>query len=155
MISKKVFDFCLKNGLTIGFAESITGGALSHALAQYPGASHILKGSIIAYQPEAKETLLFVKPKTIGSHTLVSAEVAFEMVSGLKRQLNPDIAVAITGNAGPTLEPNTSATEAYIAIDYCQHTYQYRFPLTQGDRNLNIQSAVDQTYQYIAQILQV
>ncbi len=88
--------------LTVGFAESCTGGALSAFLTEQPGISDIFLGSVVSYSNEAKVDLLGVRRDTLMQEGAVSEEVARQMAHGVRRQLKTDWSVAITGIAGPT-----------------------------------------------------
>ncbi|HOJ63205.1 MAG TPA: CinA family nicotinamide mononucleotide deamidase-related protein [Spirochaetota bacterium] len=91
-----------QRGLTISFAESITGGNISGNFVRNPGVSNVFMGSIICYSNESKKKLLKVKEKTLKRDGAVSENTAKEMVIGLKSVFNTDISVAVTGIAGPS-----------------------------------------------------
>lgn len=88
--------------LTIGFAESCTGGLLSATLTSLPGVSDVFMGSVVSYSYEAKMDLLGVQAGTLKSEGAVSESVALQMAQGARQQLKVAIALAITGIAGPT-----------------------------------------------------
>lgn len=88
--------------LTIGFAESCTGGRLSATLTSLPGVSDIFKGAVVSYSNEAKQDLLGVSVGALQAEGAVSETVARQMAQGACKQLKVDVAVAITGIAGPT-----------------------------------------------------
>ncbi|HIF88627.1 MAG TPA: CinA family protein [Candidatus Thioglobus sp.] len=88
--------------LTISVAESCTGGALASALTSISGASSYFDRGYIAYSNIAKVDMLKVEPQIIGAEGAVSEAVAIAMVKGAVSQSSSDIAVAITGIAGPT-----------------------------------------------------
>ncbi len=87
--------------LTLGTAESCTGGNIAHLLTSRPGSSLFFKGGIVAYSNEVKENVLGVNPEDIKLHGAVSREVVEQMAQGARRVLNTDIAVATSGIAGP------------------------------------------------------
>lgn len=89
-------------GLTLATAESCTGGLLGHRLTNVSGSSAYYLGGVIAYANEAKEAMLGVRHETLMAHGAVSAETAQEMAQGVRQRLGADIAVAVTGIAGPT-----------------------------------------------------
>ncbi len=91
----------LQYHLTLGTAESCTGGLIGHRLTEVPGSSEYFLGGIIAYSNEIKERLLGVSHATLEAHGAVSAETAIEMARGARRVLGTDIAVSVTGIAGP------------------------------------------------------
>jgi nicotinamide-nucleotide amidase len=87
--------------LTLAVAESCTGGLIGHRLTDVPGSSDYFLGGIIAYSNEIKERLLGIKLETLQTHGAVSAEIAIEMARGARRALGTDLAVSVTGIAGP------------------------------------------------------
>ncbi len=87
--------------LTMSTAESCTGGLLGNLITDVPGSSDYYQGGIIAYSYEAKERLLGVHHDTLYEHGAVSAETALEMARGARRVLGTDVAVSVTGIAGP------------------------------------------------------
>lgn len=90
-----------RSGLTIGLAESCTGGLIGHRLTNVPGSSAFLKGGVVAYSNEVKQAQLGVLPETLQQHGAVSEETAMEMAAGVRRLLNADLGLAVTGIAGP------------------------------------------------------
>ena len=83
-------------------AESCTGGALAALFTQHPGASAFFKGSVVSYATDVKQQLLGVQPQDIERHTVVSEPVALSMAKGIIRQTGAHVAIATTGNFGPT-----------------------------------------------------
>lgn len=88
-------------GLRLVTAESCTGGMLAARLTAAPGASAFLAGGVVAYADDLKVRLLGVRPETLATHGAVSEPVALEMVQGALTASGADVAVAITGVAGP------------------------------------------------------
>ena len=88
-------------GLTVGTAESCTAGMISARIADIPGSSDVLLGGIVSYSNDVKRKLLGVREETLRLHGAVSEECASEMASGARRALGRDIAVSVTGIAGP------------------------------------------------------
>jgi nicotinamide-nucleotide amidase len=86
---------------TVAFAESCTGGFLSHLITINPGASNYFLGSFITYSNELKKRILGVKESTLDQYGAVSKETVEEMLSGVFRLTDADFAAAISGVAGP------------------------------------------------------
>ena len=88
-------------GMTLGTAESCTGGLLGQRITAIAGASAVFLGGFMTYQNAMKVQLLGVDPATIEKYTEVSAAVAEQMAKGARKRLNCDIAISATGYAGP------------------------------------------------------
>lgn len=100
-LSRKVFDVLKEKGMKLATAESCTGGMLSASITALPGASDVFERGFITYSNESKTELLQVPAKLIAAHGAVSAEVAEAMAEGARKNSRADIAVSITGIAGP------------------------------------------------------
>lgn len=88
-------------GLTLALAESCTGGLIGHLVTDVPGSSGYFLGSAVCYAYSAKENILGVRHETLLTHGAVSAETAAEMAQGARRLFGADVAVSVTGIAGP------------------------------------------------------
>ena len=88
-------------GKTLATAESCTGGMIGQLLTAVPGASAVYKGGIISYWSAVKQDLLGVDPLVLRENGPVSAPVAAAMATGVRKALTADIAVSVTGLAGP------------------------------------------------------
>ena len=88
-------------GKTLATAESCTGGGIGAELTAVPGSSAVYLGGIISYTNQVKENLLGVPAEILSSWGAVSAPVAEAMARGVRRMLNADVAVSVTGLAGP------------------------------------------------------
>ena len=88
-------------GRTLATAESCTGGGIGAALTAIPGSSEVYKGGIISYTNEIKQKLLGINPILLKNLGAVSAPIAEAMAMGARNALNADIAVSVTGLAGP------------------------------------------------------
>lgn len=100
-LEKAIVDLLLANKLTISTVESCTGGLLAARLINVPGVSEVYKSGYIAYSNKAKRRLLGIKKNILVKHGAVSKEIAREMVKGAALLSKADVAVSITGIAGP------------------------------------------------------
>ena len=89
------------SGKTIATAESLTGGGIGAALTAVPGSSAVYKGGIISYTNEIKMNLLGVSSAVLEMYGAVSEPVAEQMAAGARKLLDVDLAVSVTGLAGP------------------------------------------------------
>lgn len=101
-LNQLLLNTLIEKNLTIGFAESCTGGLTSSKITDLNGSSTVFMGSVVSYSNEVKQNILGVKASTLEKFGAVSIECAEEMASGLREKLHVDIAVSITGIAGPT-----------------------------------------------------
>jgi len=97
-----LLDLCKTKKLTLATAESCTGGLVAAALSEIPGSSLVLDRGFVTYSNEAKQQMLGVTPATIDVCGAVSTECAEEMAKGALAHASVDLAVSITGIAGPT-----------------------------------------------------
>jgi nicotinamide-nucleotide amidase len=100
-VEEIVLELCRARGWTLAAAESCTGGLVAARLTSVPGASDVFRGGVVAYANEAKVEQLGVPVGTIEQHGSVSAETARAMAEGARERLHADLAVAVTGVAGP------------------------------------------------------
>lgn len=100
-LEKAVADLLMANKLTVTCAESCTGGMLSARLINVPGVSEVYKAGLVTYSNKAKRKFLGVKKGTLEKHGAVSAKTAEEMAKGAALATKSDVAVALTGIAGP------------------------------------------------------
>ena len=96
-----VLDLCRAGGLTLATAESCTGGLVAQRLTAVPGSSDVFLGAIVAYSNDVKERRLRVPRELLRRHGAVSAEAARAMAAGARAELGADVAVGVTGIAGP------------------------------------------------------
>lgn len=99
--ARRVGALCKKNDIKIGLAESCTGGAVSEVITSVSGSSAWFEAGFVTYSNEAKTRMLGVDPKLIAAHGAVSEQVAKAMAQGAIAHSSADLAVAITGIAGP------------------------------------------------------
>jgi PncC family amidohydrolase len=100
-LAARLAEACRGAGCTVATAESCTGGLVGHTCTEIPGSSDWFRGGVIAYANEVKQGLLGVPRETLEAHGAVSAQTAVAMAEGARRLLGVDLAVAVTGIAGP------------------------------------------------------
>lgn len=134
-------------GKTLVSAESLTGGGIGAALTAIPGSSEIYKGGIISYTNWVKETVLSVPGEILEKYGAVSQWTAGYMVSGVRKLLCADVAVAVTGLAGPGGDYFGNAVgTVYIGYEDAARSVVKRFVFSgsrQEIRNQTIQAALE------------
>jgi nicotinamide-nucleotide amidase len=100
-VEEIVLDLCRERGLTLATAESCTGGMVAERLTSIPGSSAAFVGAVVAYADEVKAKHLGVPAEILERHGAVSSETAAAMAVGARERLGADLAVAVTGIAGP------------------------------------------------------
>lgn len=132
-------------GKTLVTAESLTGGGIGSALTSVAGSSAVYKGGIISYTNWVKETVLGVPGNVLETYGAVSAQTAGAMVSGVRRLLCADVAVSVTGLAGPTGDEfGNPVGTVFIGYEdaWKKEVHQYHFSGTRQEvREQTIQAA--------------
>jgi nicotinamide-nucleotide amidase len=106
-----VLDLLRVQGLTLGIAESVTGGLIAARMTEIPGASDVLRGSLVSYASEVKFGLLDVTPGPV-----VNAPAATEMAEGAMRALGSSVGLAVTGVAGPAEQDDVPVGTVFVAV---------------------------------------
>ena len=101
VLVRRVITMLRERGLTVGTAESCTAGMISSKIGDIPGCSDVLTGGVVSYSNEVKTGVLGVPKEILTCHGAVSEECAAAMAEGARRVLGCDIAVSVTGIAGP------------------------------------------------------
>ncbi|MDQ3928319.1 MAG: CinA family protein [Chloroflexota bacterium] len=135
-------------------AESCTGGLLGATLTELSGSSAYFLGGVIAYADSAKVALLGVDKRTIVAHGAVSGPVALEMAEGVRHVTGSDVAISITGIAGPTggTEQKPVGT-TYIGVSGLGNAYVERYVWT-GDRDENRAASVRAALEMLVQLIE-
>ena len=134
-VEEQVGEALRAKGWTIGTAESCTGGLILHRLTNVAGSSAYVEGGIVAYSNQIKQSVLNVKQGTLIAHGAVSAQAAQEMAQGARALLKTDLAVSVTGIAGPgggTDEKPVGLT--YIALAGPDNFMKVQHHIWDGDR---------------------
>jgi len=137
---------------TLSIAESLTGGALSSEIVDVSGASHVLKGSIVAYSNEIKVRELSVPEKLIDEDGVVSEDVALAMAEGIKARMATTWAISATGVAGPGAHHGVPAGTVWLAFIGPEIRETVKLALD-GDRSTVRRGAVESALGVFARIL--
>ena len=100
-LAAHLLQFASGKALTLATAESCTGGLIAATLTDVPGSSTVFDRGFVTYSNDAKIRMLGVRPGTLKAHGAVSEEVAAEMAQGARERSGADVAVSVTGIAGP------------------------------------------------------
>ena len=116
-LEEKIGRLLLEQGLTLALAESCTGGLIGHRVTNVPGSSAYFVGGVVAYAYSAKERVLGVRHGTLYDYGAVSEQTVLEMARGVRRLLSVDVALSVTGVAGPGgVTPDKPVGLVYIAL---------------------------------------
>jgi nicotinamide-nucleotide amidase len=151
-LSTTIVESLKSTGETLSIAESLTGGALTSEIVSVPGASHVLKGSIVAYSVEIKVHELSVSQDIIDKVGVVSEEVALAMADGVKARMNSTWSIASTGVAGPGPHHGIPAGTVWLAIVGPDTRETVKLAL-EGDRERVRRGAVESALGVFARIL--
>ncbi len=138
-IERAVGKLLLQKGLTLGTAESCTGGNIAHRITSISGSSAYYEGSVVAYSNRIKQQMLQVDGDTLIEHGAVSEEVVIQMARGTQQLMAVDCAIAVSGVAGPTGgSPEKPVGTIWVAIVVGEELYTKRLQLGK-DRLQNIE----------------
>jgi nicotinamide-nucleotide amidase len=152
-IESEIGALLLERRLTLATAESCTGGLVGHRITNVAGSSEYYLGGLVAYSYQVKEALLGVEHETLMTHGAVSEEAAREMARGARKRLGADVAVSLTGIAGPGGgTPDKPVGLVYIALSAADAEMCERH-VWQGDRLANkeqsAEAALDMILRYL------
>ncbi|MGE5619598.1 MAG: CinA family protein [Sphingomonadaceae bacterium] len=141
-------------GLSVATAESCTGGGVADAITDVAGSSAYFLGGVVAYSNEVKERLLGVDSAVLATQGAVSQPVALQMAEGVRRLLGADVAVGITGIAGPgggSAEKPVGLVYIAVAGPEGQEVRRY---LRSGDRIANKRHSVQAALELLLELLE-
>ena len=142
-MEKRVIEKLRERGLLLATAESCTGGLCAKRLTDVAGASQVFCGGVVSYTNEVKMRLLGVKEETLAQFGAVSGETAREMAEGARKATGADVAVSVTGVAGPSSdEMGNVVGTVFIAFSSEQETVSEKLQLS-GDREKIRQQSVN------------
>jgi len=153
-LSEQVISQARKKGLTIATAESCTGGWIAKCLTDISGSSAVIKGGLVAYSNEIKEHLLGVSLNTLMEHGAVSAETAAEMAINCQQCFDVDIAISVTGIAGPGGgSPEKPVGLVYMATCFDNKTQVHKLIFDGKDRDDVRAQAVKQALKFALELM--
>ncbi len=152
-IVHEIAELLMSRGWTLSTAESCTGGGIGHALTALSGSSNWFEGGVICYANGVKSRLLHVPEVILNKYGAVSEQVAINMAQGVRKLLETDISVAVTGVAGPGGgTPEKPVGTVWVAWSTGQETAARHFHL-EGDRDQIREKTVFQALQGILTLL--
>ena len=141
--ARSVVEAASERGVTVGTAESLTGGLIAAMLTSVPGSSACVRGGIVSYVNEVKEEVLGVAGDVLGTQGAVDELVALQMARGALRELNCDVAVAVTGIAGPGgAEPGKPVGTVWLGCATARGTHAQRFQFEGGREAVRLQTVL-------------
>lgn len=155
-LEEEVVSLLNQNGLTLTAAESCTGGLIAKRLTDVSGASAVFYGSLVTYSNRLKEKWLGVQAETLQTYGAVSAQTAREMALGARKAADADLAVAVTGIAGPNSDDtNKPVGLVFIALadkdSVTVEKYENHFTdnVREQNRTISAQRALEAVRRYL------
>ena len=149
-IEKQTVELLKSKKLKLATAESCTGVLMSKRITDVSGSSEVFEGGVVCYSNRFKENVLGVSPETLKKYGAVSRETAREMVKGVLSLTKADIAVAVTGIAGPSSDDtNKPVGLVYIAVSdgkstiVKKHLNNFTGDVREQNRNLSAHTALE------------
>ena len=140
-------------GLTFAAAESCTGGLIAKRITDLSGASAAFRGGVVSYTNDVKRDVLGVSQALLDAHGAVSAPVARAMAQGVRRIAGADLAVSVTGVAGPDRDDRGNEVgTVYLGVSSAQGTSVTLFHF-EGDRAAIRSAAADAAFHLLLQAL--
>ena len=141
-----------ERNLKVTFAESLTGGLIASELVSVSGASEVFGYGFVTYSDEAKQRILGVSKDILENQGAVSSECAAAMAAGARKKSGADIAVSVTGFAGPAAEgDNHPAGTVFLGVlsEKIQFVKEFHF---KGDRNSVRKSTVEEAFSVLIEL---
>lgn len=152
-LSERVIATAKNVGVSLGTAESLTGGLISASLTQVPGSSAVVKGGVVSYATEIKHCLLDVSERVLGENGPVDQVVVEQMAQGAAEKLNANLTVAVSGIAGPGgAEPNKPVGTVWLGWWY-KGQYGSQLLQLKGTRDQIRQQTVDAALEKMLELM--
>ncbi len=136
-VAQQIGDQLRRRQMTLAVAESCTGGLLGDFITDIPGSSDYFLGGVLSYSNQVKQRLLGVQAATLETQGAVSAQCAAEMAQGARRLVQSDVALSVTGIAGPGGGSDgkpKGLTYIHLSAPDCERGQRFIWP---GDRRAN------------------
>ncbi len=133
-----------QKNLTVSCAESCTGGMLAEIITSVSGASAVFELGVVSYSSRIKNKILGVKSDTLHTLGAVSAETALQMAENVRLLSNADIALSVTGVAGPEPSENKAVGTVYVALSADNYIYHQKLNIDPKGRDFVRESACEQ-----------
>ena len=138
-----VVEAASRRGLTVATAESLTGGLIAAMLTSVPGASAAVRGGVVSYVNDVKEKVLGVSGDVLGTQGAVDELVALQMARGALRDMGSDVAVSVTGIAGPAgAEPGKPVGTVWVGCATVRGTHAARYQFEGGREAVRLQTVL-------------
>ena len=148
------FRLLKEQGLTFATAESCTGGRVAARITALPGSSSVYRGGVVSYWSEVKADVLGVPQELLDAHGAVSEEVARAMAQGARRITGADLAVSVTGVAGPDSDDRGNPVGlVYVGLDTPEGTFCRRMPPAKRTRARVQEMAANNAFDLIRRYL--
>ncbi|MCI0714649.1 MAG: CinA family protein [Chloroflexi bacterium] len=152
-LEEQLGKLLLERNLTISSAESCTGGLVMHRITNVPGSSAYFLGGIVAYSNSIKHSLLGIQENTLNVFGAVSEQVAAAMARGVRGSYGTDLAIGVTGIAGPGGDTEDKPVGlTFIALTTEDSTHVHRF-VWDGDRIANKEASAEAALKIVVDYL--
>ncbi|MCL2024551.1 MAG: CinA family protein [Coriobacteriia bacterium] len=149
----ELLAMCRAQNLTLAVAESLTGGLIGATLSAVPGASAVFKGGVICYSAHIKHKVLGVSEHVLTVDGVVSEACACEMARGVRQLCEADIAVAVTGEAGPIAADSSVPIGTVCVAVATEAMFESRTVTLDGDRDMVRRKTVAVTLALLSETL--
>ena len=153
-LAAQVVEACTAQGLRLGTAESTTGGLLGHLLVSVPGASKVFIGGVVAYHGHPKMNLLHVERATLKEYGSVNTHTTLAMAEGALEQLEVDIALAESGIASPTDNPDRPGGLYSLTMLHADSSEKSELVRISGDRSETMYGAAEILFGWVLEHIQ-
>ena len=152
-IARQVVDTAREHHVSLATAESLTGGLIGAAITAIPGSSDVFIGGITSYANEAKCNVLEVQPRIIDDFGAVSEQCALQMAEGARTRLDSDVALSVTGIAGPGgAVPGKPVGTVWMGVSTAERTYAKHFAFD-GDRESIRRQTVEEALRAFLEVI--